>query len=96
MTGHSQQIKQVTWIVLVSSFKIICPWQEECSQGYWDDFKELKDSGGKVFQASTLIAARAAPLVPSVEVNHPDLKRKEIKESQKSRFKVPCAVLVEP
>lgn len=43
--------------------------QEEASRGYWDDFKELKDSKGKVFSASSsLEPAESSPLIPNSKV----------------------------
>ncbi len=45
--------------------------QEETSRGYFDDFKELKDSKGKLFSSpDRLIAAQAAPLVPKSQACH--------------------------
>ena len=49
--------------------------QEEASRGYFDDFKELKDSKGKLFGASdTLLPAGSAALLPNVQVGKKGLK----------------------
>jgi len=47
--------------------------KEEADRGYWDDFKELRDSKGKLFSSpDRLIAAQAAPLVPDSQILLPD------------------------
>ena len=42
--------------------------QEDLQRGYWDDFKQLKDEGGKMFQAADrLTAADVASAFPSFQ-----------------------------
>lgn len=45
-------------------------YQEEASRGYFDDFKELRDSKGKLFESNrSVIPANEAQLVPHSEVS---------------------------
>ena len=49
--------------------------QEDLQRGYWDDFKELREGGGKMFAASDrLTPAAAAPAFPSCQVRMEDLE----------------------
>ena len=46
-----------------------CHCQEDLQRGYWDDFKELRETKGKMFAApDTLAPADAAPAFPSCTV----------------------------
>ena len=47
----------------------INPVQEEMSRGYFDDFKQLRDTEGRVISApDRVIAAQAAPPCPGFQV----------------------------
>lgn len=42
--------------------------QEDLQRGYWDDFKQLKEQGGKMFRAPDgLTAAEVAPEFPNFQ-----------------------------
>ena len=48
---------------------ILWPMQEEMNKGYFDDFKELRQTEGRVISApDRLVAAQAAPIFPSIQV----------------------------